>query len=158
MHGNFASVGLIHLMFPRAVIIDARRHPMACGFACYKQLFTAGMNFAYDLAEIGMYYRDYAELMNHVDAVLPGRVCRVHYENIVADTEREIRRLLEHCGLAFEPDCLRFHENRRVPQTISSEQVRLPIYKDGLQQWQNFEPWLAPLESALGSVANEYLP
>lgn len=158
MHGNFASVGLIHLMFPRAVIIDARRHPMACGFACYKQLFTAGMNFAYDLTEIGLYYRDYAELMNHVDAVLPGRVCRVHYEKIVVDTKREIRRLLEHCGLEFEPDCLRFHENRRVPQTISSEQVRLPIYKDGLQQWQNFEPWLAPLESALGSVANEFLP
>jgi predicted Zn-dependent protease len=158
MHGNFASVGLIHLMFPRAAIIDARRHPMACGFACYKQLFAPGMNFAYDLTEIGMYYRDYVDLMNHVDGVLPGRVHRVHYENIVADTGAEVRRLLEHCDLQFEPQCLRFHENRRVAQTISSEQVRLPIYKDGLQQWQNFEPWLGLLKSALGRAAGEYLP
>ena len=155
MHGNFASVGLIHLMFPRAVIIDARRHPMACGFACYKQLFAPGMNFAYDLTEIGMYYRDYVDLMSHVDAMLPGRVHRMHYERVVADTELEVRKVLERCGLEFEPGCLRFHENRRVPQTISSEQVRLPIYTDGLQLWQKFAPWLGPLKSALATAASE---
>ena len=155
MHGNFASIGLIHLMFPRAVIIDARRHPMACGFACYKQLFAPGMNFAYDLTEIGLYYRDYEQLMRHIDEVLPGRVWRAHYENVVTRTDAEIRRLLDHCGLDFEPDCLRFHENRRVAQTLSSEQVRQPMYTDGLQQWRHYEDWLDPLKSSLGNLAHD---
>ena len=152
MHGNFASLGLIHLMFPRAAIIDSRRHPMASGFACYKQLFNAGMNFAYDLAELGLYYRDYAELMNHVDSVLPHRVYRLHYERLVTDTEGEVRRLLDYCGLPYEPQCLRFHENRRVAQTISSEQVQKPIYNEAVEHWRHFEPWLQPLRTALGDL------
>jgi tetratricopeptide (TPR) repeat protein len=156
MHGNFASLGLIHLMFPNAAIIDSRRHPMACGFACYKQLFNPGMNFAYDLNELGRYYRDYVDLMDHVDQVLPGRVYRLHYERLVTDTENEVRRLLDYCGLPFEPECLRFYENRRVAQTISSEQVRRPIYTAGLEQWRNFESWLDPLKSTLQELVDSY--
>jgi tetratricopeptide (TPR) repeat protein len=156
MHGNFASLGLIHLMFPQAAIIDSRRHPMACGFACYKQLFNPGMNFAYDLSELGRYYRDYVDLMDHVDRVLPGRVYRLHYERLVTDTESEVRRLLDYCKLSFEPRCLRFYENRRVAQTISSEQVRKPIYTAGLEQWRHFEPWLEPLKIALQDLAQDY--
>lgn len=152
MHGNFASLGLIHLMFPRAVIIDARRHPLGCGFGCYKQLFNPGMNFAYDLREIGLYYRDYARLMAHLDAVLPLRVYRVDYERLVADTAQEVRALLDHCGLPFEAGCLNFHENPRVAQTISSEQVRRPIYSDSVDQWRHFEPYLGPLQAALGDL------
>ena len=149
MHGNFANLGLIALMFPRASIIDARRHPMGYGFACYKQLFNDGMNFAYDLKEIGLYYRDYLNLMGHVDAVLPGRVHRVHYETLVTDTESEVRRMLEYCRLPYEAGCLRFHENRRVAHTISVEQVRRPIYTESVDQWRHFEPWLEPLAAAL---------
>jgi tetratricopeptide (TPR) repeat protein len=156
MHGNFASLGLLHLMFPRAAIIDARRHPMACGFACYKQLFNPGMNFAYDLSELGLYYRDYVDLMDHIEQVLPGRVYRLHYERLVTDTENEVRRLLDYCRLPFEPECLRFYENRRVAQTISSEQVRQPIYTAGLEQWRHFEPWLEPLKIALADLVDHY--
>src|ERR1700742_3226886 len=97
MHGNFASLGIIHLMFPRATIVDARRHPLGCGFGCYKQLFSAGMNFAYDLRELGLYYRDYVALMEHIDTVLPGRVQRVYYERVVGGAEAEVRRLLDAC-------------------------------------------------------------
>jgi tetratricopeptide (TPR) repeat protein len=156
MHGNFASLGLLHLMFPRAAIIDARRHPMACGFACYKQLFNPGMNFAYDLSELALYYRDYVDLMDHIEQVLPGRVYRLHYERLVTDTENEVRRLLDYCRLPFEPECLRFYENRRVAQTISSEQVRQPIYTAGLEQWRHFEPWLEPLKIALADLVDHY--
>jgi len=156
MHGNFASLGLLHLMFPHAAIIDARRHPMASGFACYKQLFNPGMNFAYDLSELGLYYRDYVKLMAHIDAVLPGRVYRLHYERLIADTENEVRRLLEYCRLPFEPQCLRFYENRRVAQTISSEQVRRPIYTSGMEQWRHFEPWLEPLKATLQDLIDGY--
>ncbi len=156
MHANFANVGLIHLLFPHAAIIDSRRHPMASGFGCYKQLFNPGMNFAYDLHELGRYYRDYVELMEYVDAVLPGRVYRLHYERLVTDTENEVRRLLEYCRLPFEPGCLRFYENRRVAQTISSEQVRRPIYTSGMEQWRHFEPWLEPLQSTLQDLIDGY--
>jgi tetratricopeptide (TPR) repeat protein len=156
MHVNFTSLGLLQLMFPRAIIIDSRRHPMGCGFACYKQLFGAGLNFAYDLTEVGRYYRDYVDLMDHVDAVLPGRVYRVHYEHLVADPENVVRRLLAHCGLPFESACLRFHENQRVAQTLSSEQVRRPIYAEGVNQWRHYEPWLAPLSAVLGPLIEAY--
>jgi tetratricopeptide (TPR) repeat protein len=156
MHGNFVSLGLIHLMFPRAVIIDSRRHPLACGFACYKQLFSAGMNFAYDLKEMGLFYRDYVELMAHIDAVLPGRVHRVYYERLVANTEEEVRRLLEACSLPFESQCLRFHETARVAQTASSEQVRRPMYSQGVDHWRHYQPWLGPLQAALGKLIDEY--
>lgn len=158
MHVNFTSLGLLQLMFPRAVIIDSRRHPMGCGFACYKQLFSAGLNFAYDLGELGCYYRDYVELMDHVDAVLPGRVYRVHYEHLVADPQDEIRRLLSHCGLPFESACLRFHENQRIAQTLSTDQVRRPIYTEGVNQWRHYESWLAPLSAVLGKLTAVYPP
>jgi predicted Zn-dependent protease len=156
MHGNFASLGLIHLMFPRAAIIDARRHPMGCGFACYKQLFNPGMNFAYELNELGLYYRDYVDLMEHIDAVLPQRVYRLHYERLVGDTANEVQRVLAYCNLPFEPACLQFHENKRVAQTISSEQVRQPIYTEGVDQWRHFERWLGPLKDALQLLIEKY--
>jgi predicted Zn-dependent protease len=156
MLANFGHIGLINLMFPRAAIIDARRHPLGCGFSCYKQLFARGVNFSYDLGELGRYYRDYAELMEHFDAVLPGRVYPVHYERLVADPETELRKLLHYCGLPFEPQCLQFYENPRVVQTISSEQVRRPIYGDSVDQWRHYEPWLTPLKAALGDLVERY--
>jgi tetratricopeptide (TPR) repeat protein len=156
MLGNFSHLGLIHLMFPRAAIIDMRRHPLACSFSCYKQLFARGMNFSYNLGELGRYYRDYVDLMEHMDAVLPGRVHRIHYEQLVADPEGEVRRLLDYCRLPFEPECLRFYDNRRVVQTVSSEQVRRPMYADAVDQWRNYEPWLKPLKDALGGMADQY--
>ena len=156
MLGNFSHVGLIHLMFPRATIIDARRHPLGCGFSCYKQLFAQGMNYSYDLGELGRYYRDYAELMAHFDAVLPGRVFRVHYEQLVADPEREVRGLLEQCGLPFEAECLRFYQNPRSVQTISSEQVRRPIYVQAVDHWRRYEPWLGALREVVADLCDRY--
>jgi len=150
MPNNFAHVGLIHLILPRARIIDVRRQPLACCFSGFKQHFARGQSFTYGLENIGRYYRDYVELMAHFDAVLPGRVHRVIYEDLVADTEREVRRLLDYCGLAFEPEVLRFFENERPVRTASSEQVRQPIYSAGVDHWQHFEPWLDPLKQALG--------
>ena len=146
---NFAHVGLIHLMLPNARIIDARRHPMATCFSCFKQLFAAGQEFTYGLEDIGRYYRDYAALMAHWDAVLPGRVLRVDYENVIDDLEGEVRRLLDYCGLPFEPACLEFHRNSRPVRTASSEQVRQPIYRDAVAQWRRFEAHLEPLARAL---------
>jgi tetratricopeptide (TPR) repeat protein len=148
MLGNFAHVGFIHLMFPHAAIIDTRRHPLGCGFSCYKQLFVRELGFTYDLSELGRFYRDYAELMEHFDAVLPQRVHRVYYEQLVANPQGEVQRLLDHCGLPFEQQCLHFYENRRVVQTISSEQVRRPIYTDAVDQWRHYESWLGPLKDA----------
>jgi tetratricopeptide (TPR) repeat protein len=156
MLSNFAHIGLIHLMFPQAAIIDVRRHPLGWGFACYKQLFARGHGYAYDLTELGRYYRDYSQLMAHLDTALPGRVYRIHYEQLVADPEGEIRRLLDHCGLDFQPQCLQFHDNPRVVQTISSEQVRRPIYTSSVDQWRHYEPWLGPLAQALGDSADRY--
>ena len=154
--GNFRNAALIHLMFPRAAIIDIRRHPMASGFACYKQHFSHLMPFCYDLGEIAHYYREYVRLMDHMDAVLPGRVHRVYYERLVADPEGEVRRLLDYCGLPFEADCLQFHANRRAVRTISSEQVRRPIFKDSVELWRHYEPWLGPLREALGDLIDTY--
>ena len=156
MPNNFAHVGLIHLILPDAKIIDARRHPLACCFSGFKQHFARGQNFSYGLDDLGRYWRDYAELMAHFDAVLPGRVHRVHYEAMVADTENEVRRLLAHCGLPFDDACMRFFENARPVRTASSEQVRQPIYRDGVDQWRHFEPWLAPLKAALGPALAAY--
>ena len=156
MPNNFAHVGLIHLMLPNAKIVDARRHPLGCCFSAFKQHFARGQNFTYDLAEIGRYYRDYVELMAHFDAALPGRVHRVLYENMVEDTEGEVRRLLDFCGLPFEEAVLRFHENQRAVRTASSEQVRQPIFKEGVDHWRHYEPWLAPLKEALGDVVSAY--
>ena len=156
MPNNFAHVALIHLMFPNASIIDARRHPMACCFSNFKQHFARGQSFSYTLQDMGRYYRDYVELMAHFDEVLPGRIQRVHYENVVADTESEVRRVLEYCNLPFEEGCLRFFENDRPVRTASSEQVRQPIYKEGVDHWRHFEPWLEPLKNTLGAVQELY--
>jgi hypothetical protein len=153
---NWQHVGLIHLILPRAKIIDARRHPLSCGFSVFKQHFARGQAFSFSLDEIGRYYRDYVELMAHYDAVLPGRVHRVHYEAMVADTEAEVRRLLDYCGLPFEDACLRFHENERAVRTPSAEQVRQPIYRDALEQWRHYGRWLGPLQDALGPVLQAY--
>jgi predicted Zn-dependent protease len=152
MPNNFAHVGLIHLILPRARIIDARRHALGCCFSLFKQHFARGQNFSYSLEEIGRYYRDYVELMAHFDAALPGRVHRVIYERMVDDTEEQIRRLLDYCGLPFEERCLRFYETERAVRTASSEQVRRPIFREGIDQWRHFEAWLGPLKSALGAT------
>ena len=156
MPNNCLYVGLIHLILPNASIIDARRHPMACCFSCFKQHFARGQSFAYALEDLGLYYRDYVALMHHFDAVLPGKVHRLFYERMVEDTEREVRGLLTHCGLGFEEACLRFYDNERAVRTASSEQVRQPIFTTALEQWRHYEPWLKPLEAALGSVLTAY--
>jgi predicted Zn-dependent protease len=156
MPNNFAHVGLIHLILPNARIIDARRHPMACCFSGFKQHFARGQHFTYSLEEIGRYYRDYVELMAHFDEVLPGRVHRVIYERMIDDTNTEVRRLLEYCNLPFEARCLRFYENERAVRTASSEQVRQPIYREGLDHWRHYEPWLEPLKRVLGPVMDAY--
>jgi len=150
MPNNFLHAGLIALILPNARIVDVRRHPMATGFSCFKQHFEGGASFSYDLGDIGRWYADYVRLMGHFDQVAPGRVHRVIYEDLVEDTEGGVRRLLAALGLPFEAACLAFHENRRAVRTISSEQVRRPIFREGLEQWRNFEPWLGPLEAALG--------
>jgi tetratricopeptide (TPR) repeat protein len=149
---NFRHIGLIHLMLPNARIIDARREPMACCFSNFKQLFAAGQEFTYGLEDIARYYRSYVALMAHWDAVLPGKILRVQHEDVVADLEGTVRRLLDFCGLAFEPSCLEFHKTDRGVRTASSEQVRRPIYREGLDQWRRFEPWLNELRTALGDL------
>ena len=152
MPNNFRHVGLIKLILPNARIIDARRAPMACCFSGFKQLFAEGQEFTYGLDEIGRYYRGYVELMDHWDRVLPGQILRVQYEDVVADLEGQVRRILDFCGLPFEQACLDFHANERAVRTASSEQVRQPIYASGVEQWRHFERHLAPLKSALGPV------
>ncbi|GAK34361.1 putative protein [alpha proteobacterium Q-1] len=156
MPNNFRHIGLIHLILPRAKIIDARRHPMACCFSGYKQLFAEGQEFTYRLEDMGRYYRAYVEMMDHWDRVLPGRIFRVHHEKLVADTENTVRALLDFCGLPFEDACLQFHKNKRSVRTASSEQVRQPISAKGLAQWRHFEPWLDPLKQALGPALTSY--
>ena len=156
MPNNFLHLGLIQLMLPNAKIIDARRHPLACCFSGFKQHFARGQNFSYSLDDLGRYYRDYVELMAHFDQTLPGRVHRVIYEQMVDDTEAEVRRLLDYCGLPFEDGCLRFFENDRPVRTASSEQVRRPINRDGIDQWRHYAPWLDPLKDVLGPVLDVY--
>ncbi len=156
MPNNFLHVGLIHLILPNARIIDSRRHPMACCFSNFKQHFARGQNFSYGLPDVGRFYRDYVELMSHFDRLLPGRVCRVIYEAVIEDPEAQVRRVLDYCGLPFDERCLRFYENDRAVRTASAEQVRQPIFRSGLDQWRHFEPWLGPLEDALGSVLERY--
>jgi tetratricopeptide (TPR) repeat protein len=156
MPNNFRHIGLIHLILPNAKIIDARRHPMACCFSGYKQLFAEGQEFTYDLSDAGRYYHDYVELMDHWDAVLPGKVLRVQYEDVVSDTPVQVRRILDYCGLPYEDACVNFYETKRSVRTPSSEQVRQPIYTSGLDQWRHYEAWLDPLKSALGPVLDRY--
>ncbi|HYL03855.1 MAG TPA: sulfotransferase [Steroidobacteraceae bacterium] len=156
MPNNFRHIGLIHLMFPNAKIIDSRREPMAGCFGLYKQLFARGQEFAYSIPDIARYYRTYLELMEHWDRVLPGRVLRVHHEDVVEDLEGSVRRLLEYCELPFERACLEFFRTERSIRTASSEQVRQPIFREGLEQWRHFEPWLGPLREALGDALVRY--
>ncbi len=148
---NFRHLGLIHLILPNARIIDARRDPMACCFSNYKQLFAAGQEFTYSLEDIARYYKSYVSLMAHWDTVLPGRILRVQHEDVVADLEANVRRMLAFIGVPFEESCMAFHRNARSVRTASSEQVRQPIYTEGLSQWRHFEPWLGELSSTLSS-------
>jgi tetratricopeptide (TPR) repeat protein len=156
MPNNWTNVGFIHLILPNARIVDARRHPLACCFSNFKQLFARGQGFSYSLADCARYYRDYVDLMAHFDAVLPGRVHRVVHELLVADPETEIRRLLDYCRLPFDESCLRFYENERAVRTASSEQVRRPLSAEGLEQWKKFEPWLGELKDGLGRVVETW--
>jgi predicted Zn-dependent protease len=156
MPNNFAHIDLIQLALPRAKIIDARRHPLGCCFSAYKQHFARGQGFTYSLEDIGRYYRDYVELMVFFDEILPGRIHRVIYESMIEDTESEVRRLLEYCGLPFEASCLRFYENERAVRTASSQQVRRPIFREGMDHWRHYEPWLDPLKESLGTVLATY--
>lgn len=146
---NWIDIGLIHLILPQARIIDIRREPMAACFAMFKQVLTDGADFTYDLRDLGGYYREYAGMMEYWRGVLPGRIHFLRYEELVEDTENQIRRLLDYCGLPFEENCLRFWETKRAVTTPSAEQVRRPIYRDALEQWRDFEPWLGPLKTAL---------
>jgi tetratricopeptide (TPR) repeat protein len=153
MPNNFRHVGLISLILPNAKIIDCRREPMACCFSNFKQLFAAGQEFTYSLGNIACYYRGYIELMRHWDAVLPGKVLRVQHEQVVEDLEGTVRRILAFVGLEFEQSCLEFYKTERSVRTASSEQVRQPLFREGLDQWRKFERWLEPLEEALGDLA-----
>jgi tetratricopeptide (TPR) repeat protein len=156
MPNNFRHLGLIHLMLPNARIIDARREPMACCFSNLKQLFANGQEFTYSIDDIARYYRTYLELMQHWGRVLPRWVLRIQHEDVVDDLEGNVRRMLDFCGLEFEPQCVEFHKTQRSVRTASSEQVRLPLYREGLDQWKHFQPWLGKLKDALGDALNHY--
>ncbi len=152
---NYSHIGFIHAILPHAIVIDARRHPMDCCFSIFKQHFAEGQTFGYDLGDLGRYYRSYLAMMAHWDAVLPGKVLHMQYEQLVREPETQIRRLLQHCGLPFEPGCIAFHETRRAVRTASAEQVRQPIYTSSIGYWINFERELAPLRAALGDALVE---
>jgi len=156
MSNNFRHIGLIHLMLPNAKIIDVRREPMACCFSNLKQLFASGQEFTYSIEDIARYYRTYLDLMRRWDAALPGRVLRVSYEDLIANLEGNVRRILEFCGLEFELACIEFYKTERSVRTPSSEQVRQPVFREGLYQWRNYEPWLGPLKEALGDALVRY--
>ena len=149
MPNNFWHVGLIHLMLPTAKIIDVRRAAVACCLGNFKQLYAAGQGFTYSLEALARYYKSYVRVMDHWDEVLPERVLHVAYEDLVEDFDTQVERLLRYCGLEPEPACLEFHRTARAIHTASSEQVRQPLFRRGLTDWQHFEPWLAPLREAL---------
>jgi tetratricopeptide (TPR) repeat protein len=153
---NFRDIGLIHLMLPNAKIVDARREPMACCFGNLKQLFSGGQEFSYSIGDIAHYYRNYLELMRHWNEALPGRILTVQHEDMVENLEGNVRRILAFCGLCFEPACLEFHKTERNVRTASSEQVRQPISREGVDQWRNYEPWLGPLKDGLGDALTTY--
>ena len=158
MPNNFMHIGLIHLMFPNAKVIDARRHPMACCFSGFKQLFADGQEFTYGIDDIVRYYKSYVSLMTHWDEVLPGKVLRVHYEHVVDDAESQVRRILEFLDVPFEEACLSFYKTDRSVRTPSSEQVRQPIYRRGLEYWRNFEPYLDVMKTGLAGEIADYPP
>jgi tetratricopeptide (TPR) repeat protein len=151
MPNNFRHIGLIHLILPNAKIIDARRNPMDCCWSGFKQLFAEGQEFTYSLEDIGHYYQAYVDLMKHWNSVLPaGRILRVQHEDVLDDLEGQVRRMLEYCGLPFDERCVNFYQTERAVRTASSEQVRRPINKAGLEQWRPYESHLGPLKTALG--------
>src|SRR6266403_5336012 len=154
MPNNFRHLGLIHLILPNARIIDARREPMACCFSNLKQLFAAGQEFTYGVQDIARYYRTYLELMEHWDYVLPGRILRIKHEDAVDDLEANVRRILEFCELEFEQGCVEFYKTERTVHSASSEQVRRPLYREGVDHWRHYEPWLGPLKEALGPLTS----
>ena len=156
MPNNFRHIALIQLMLPNAKIIDARREPMACCFGNLKQLFARGQEFCYSIDDIARYYRTYLEIMAHWEEALPGRILRVHYEDVVEDLGGNVRRILDYCELPFEQACVEFHRTERSVRTASSEQVRQPIYREGLDLWRHYEPWLGPLKDALGDALMRY--
>ena len=156
MPNIFRHIGLIMLLLPNAKIIDARRHPMACCFSGFKQLFAEGQEFSNDLEYAGLYYRDYISLMDFWQKVFPGQILLVEYEDVVANLDRSVKRILDYCDLPFEKTCLDFHKTERAVRTPSSEQVRQPIFKEGLEQWRHFEEHLGPLKEALGAVLDRY--
>jgi hypothetical protein len=156
MPNNFRHIGLIHLILPNAKIIDARREPLACCFSNLKQLFANGQEFTYRVADIARYYRTYLDVMQHWDTVLPGRILRVQHEDVVDDLEGNVRRILDFCGLEFESTCVEFYKTERSVRTASSEQVRRPIFREGLDQWRRYEQWLGPLRDALGDALTTY--
>jgi tetratricopeptide (TPR) repeat protein len=156
MPNNWAHVGFIHLILPNAKVIDARRHPLDCGFSNFRQHYARGQGFSYSLTDMGRYYADYVRLMSHFDRVLPCRVHRVVHERLVEHPEREIKALLDFLGLPFDRACLSFHENPRAVRTPSSEQVRRPINREGMDQWRPYEAHLGPLKQALGPVLDAY--
>jgi len=156
MGNNFTHLGLLHLMLPNAKVVDVRRHPLACGWSNFTQLYANGQNETYRLSDFGHLYWDYAELMAHFDRVLPGRVHRVFYEQLVSNPEGEIRHLLQYLELPFENACVEFHKTERAISTISSEQVRSPLYKDALDSWRPYERWMGPLKSTLGETVESY--
>jgi hypothetical protein len=153
MPNNFRHLGLIHLILPNAKIIDARRDPVACCFSNFKQLFASGQQFTYSIDDIARYYRMYVRLMTHWENAFLGRILRVQHESLVDNLESNVRRILEFCELEFEPECVEFHKTERTIHTASSEQVRRPIYREGLEQWRRFAPWLRGLQQALGGLS-----
>ena len=156
MPNNWAHVGLIQLILPNARVIDVRRNPIACCLSNFRQHFAEGQEFSYGLDDLGRYYADYVRMMRHFDMVLPGRINRLLYEDLVVDTETVTRRLAGDLGLDFDPAMLRFHENKRAVYTSSSEQVRRPMNQAGLESWRPYEPWLGPLREALGPVLDDW--
>jgi tetratricopeptide (TPR) repeat protein len=152
---NYVHVGLLHLILPKAKIINAKRHPLDSCFGSYKQLFAMGQPFSYDLIELGEHYLQYQRLMDHWHEVLPGKVLDIQYEVVVADLEGQVRRILEHCGLGWEDACLRFHETSRAVKSASSEQVRQPIYSSSVNSWRHYEAHLEPLIEVLEPLLAE---
>jgi hypothetical protein len=156
MPANWLHLGLMRLILPHATIIDARRHPMAAGFSNFRQNFGAGAAWTYDLEAIGHYYRDYLRQMRHFDQVLPGWVHHLVNERLIEHFEPEVRRLLRHVGVGFEPACLEFHRSTRPVRSASAEQVRRPVNREGVDQWRAFEPWLGPMKAALGPALEDW--
>jgi tetratricopeptide (TPR) repeat protein len=156
MPSNWLNIPLIRAALPNAKIVDARRHPMACGFSNFKQNYAMGLGFSYSQETIGVFYQDYWRFMGHIDDVQPGAVHRLINERIIDDPEGEVRRLLDYLELPFDPACLEFYKNERAVRTPSAEQVRKPINREGVDYWRHYEPWLEPLKASLGPALDRW--